>query len=601
MNITELKKTLSGRVWSRIRAVPRAGLLAPLFSVKSSQSIGVGDFFDLYLLLRLCRESGCSFLQILPMNESSAENCPYDAPSAFGFDPVWFSPEMLPSRTKKRYEGRIRDMRERFSSKKRPDYSAREVKRAFLWELFQEQSSSLYTMRSFERENKWLQDYALYKVLKKRYDGAPWRQWPLLLQEREPGALEKAAEECKEEILFEKWMQWVLFYQFSSLRRRASEGRVLLFGDLPVLAAEDSVDVWRGQHLFHLDRAAGAPPDMYCASGQRWGMPPYRWSALRKEEFLTLKEKVRYAGRLYDMVRIDHVVGFFRIWAIPREEPQETEGLHGFFDPSDPSCWTSQGREILKAMAEATNALLVAEDLGIVPEGCPETLVSLGIPGFDVQRWKKNWSSGSFLSPSEYRPLSVAALSTHDTTPWSSWWDYEAGTVDARIVEQVFLQSGISLECAKSLFSSSPEGVSRVQWRPEITSPEKVAAIVERNPSEIERLLTLHRESFGEKEGFLLLCGMERNPLQAADSSLATAALRFLFATKSLFAVAGLPEALFAAGLLGSVEGLRINVPGTVRSQNWRPEIPLLLEEILESSFPDFFRNLLEEEARIAE
>src|SRR3989338_2636598 len=143
---------------------------------------------------------------------------------------------------------------------------------------------------------------------------------------------------------------------------------------------------------------------MYCAKGQRWGMPTYNWEAIAGDGYRYLKEKLKYAENFYDILRLDHVVGLFRIWSTPYDEPAENKGLNGFFDPRDENMWGEHGRRILSVMLNSTDMLLSAEDLGIIPKTCPKTLEELGIPGNDVERWTKDWNvKHDFLGPEDYR------------------------------------------------------------------------------------------------------------------------------------------------------------------------------------------------------
>ena len=154
---------------------------------------------------------------------------------------------------------------------------------------------------------------------------------------------------------------------------------------------------------------------MYCSLGQRWGMPTYNWDNIESDGFRYLKEKLRYAENFYDILRIDHVVGLFRIWSIPYNEPPENKGLNGFFDPQKEHLWGPQGRKILKVMQDSCRMLL-RRRFRVIPKVCIDTLRELNIPGNDVQRWVKDWHNRhTFLEAKEYREA-VAMLSTHDTT-----------------------------------------------------------------------------------------------------------------------------------------------------------------------------------------
>ena len=129
-----------------------------------------------------------------------------------------------------------------------------------------------------------------------------------------------------------------------------------------MLVSRDSADVWAHPDFFKLEFAAGAPVDMYCAKGQRWGMPTHNWDRIRSDNFTYVKEKLKVAENFYDILRIDHVVGLFRIWSIPYNEPQETQGLNGFFDPGDENAWGPHGRDLLSILQKSSSLSLCAED-----------------------------------------------------------------------------------------------------------------------------------------------------------------------------------------------------------------------------------------------
>ena len=201
-------------------------------------------------------------------------------------------------------------------------------------------------------------------------------------------------------------------------------------GNLPVLSSWDSADVWAHPEFFKLEFAAGAPPDVFSRKGQRWGRPgapTHNWEKIAGDGYRYLKEKLKYAGEFYDILRIDHVIGLFRIWSIPLQDPLENEGMNGSFDPPDEREWEEHGRKILSVMLNNAKMLLYGEDLGIIPTACPRTMEAMAVPGIDVQRWAKDWNgTQDFLPPEDYRFLAVATLSTHDTTNWNAWWEEES-------------------------------------------------------------------------------------------------------------------------------------------------------------------------------
>jgi 4-alpha-glucanotransferase len=197
------------------------------------------------------------------------------------------------------------------------------------------------------------------------------------------------------------------------VRAFATSLSFFLMGDLPILLSPDSADVWKERSFFRLDLSAGAPPDLYNTFGQKWGFPLLNWDVVRKDHFSWWKRRLSVIEKCYHMYRIDHVVGFFRIWAIPEgKEPTD-----GYFIPTDASLWFKQGQEILEMMIDSSPLLPIAEDLGTIPEEVYPILKNLGICGIKVLRWQGG------IAYSEYEPLSMTTVSTADMEPLSLWWE----------------------------------------------------------------------------------------------------------------------------------------------------------------------------------
>ncbi len=191
-----------------------------------------------------------------------------------------------------------------------------------------------------------------------------------------------------------------------------------LFGDLPFMVDGDSADVWARQRQFRFDATVGAPPDAFSATGQDWGVPLYDWDAIMADDFRWLRERARRNADLYDGYRIDHLVGFYRTYGRPRD------GGEGFFTPWDEPAQLALGERVLDVFRGA-GAEIVAEDLGTVPDAVRASLARLGIPGFRVLRWEREWHTDGqpFRDPSAYPAVSVAASGTHDTEPLIEWWE----------------------------------------------------------------------------------------------------------------------------------------------------------------------------------
>ncbi|MBM3243355.1 MAG: 4-alpha-glucanotransferase [Candidatus Omnitrophica bacterium] len=570
----------------------RAGVLVPLFSIYSKNSFGIGDFSDLRLAIDWVKEIGCSVLQLLPMNEMGPVSCPYDALSSFALEPVYISLLDLPIPKDKSIKRQIEALRKSLSSQKEYcDYSVKKEKLRILRQIFlmQKEDTPIGLLRFKEENAYWLPDFSLFKAIKDNFNGLAWYDWPEEFKERKSDSLLSFRKAHLEEIEFEEWVQWQLYEQFKITKNYAKGKKVLLKGDLPILVSKDSSDVWAHQEFFKLDFAAGAPPDMYCAKGQRWGMPTYNWDKIQAVGYEYLKEKLKYAGNFYDLLRIDHVVGLFRIWSIPFNDPLENKGLNGFFDPKDESAWGDHGRKILKVMLESSDMFLCAEDLGVIPKVCIDTLKELGIPGNDVQRWAKDWNvRHDFLGKEEYRFLSVAMLSTHDTTNWAAWWENEAGTVDEDLFRRKCSDHrAVGFERVKDqLFDQNLSSNGRLRWKSGINSLDKFLHIVSeqgRIPREhLSDFVDLWENSFNEKEKLWKILELDGKIRERCDTDIMKAVLNFILRSNSLLCINNIFDLLYLGGILKQPSyKYRINFPGLVDVKNWSLLSPIALEDLL--------------------
>jgi len=169
-----------------------------------------------------------------------------------------------------------------------------------------------------------------------------------------------------------------------------------------------------------LEYSAGAPPDQYSSDGQDWGMPIYNWEELEKDGFSWWKNRLAVAEKYYHIYRIDHIVGFFRIWAIPTGKP----AIEGGFIPSEPDEWVPHGESHLRLMLSSCGMLPIGEDLGSVPSSARECLARLGISGTKVLYWEREWETEGkpFIACEKYPRFSMTTLSTHDSEPFALWY-----------------------------------------------------------------------------------------------------------------------------------------------------------------------------------
>jgi len=327
----------------------RTGVLVPVAALRSEANLGAGEFADLPALAKWCADLGLDTIQLLPVNDSGGESSPYSALSAFALHPFYLRisdlPEVasLPAATRKSVTEELDRIRDRHQGADRIRY--RDILRdklAVIRTVFEASTMSAditSAMDDFVRQNPWIRPYAVFKHLKRINEERSWTEWTDF---RDPDQSDIDAawqdDQFATDIGFDVWMQWRLHEQFSAAAAEVNELGVILKGDLPILMNDDSVDVWFHRDKFVLDLRAGAPPDMFSHLGQNWGLPIYDWDAMAGDGFAWWKARLKHASKFYSAYRIDHVLGFFRVWAIPAEN---TSGLLGWFVPS---CLASRER-----------------------------------------------------------------------------------------------------------------------------------------------------------------------------------------------------------------------------------------------------------------
>lgn len=408
--------------WERIGVRRRFGVCVPLFSLRSDRGCGIGDAGDLADLCPWLAAVGAEVVQLLPVNDAGPDGVPYSALSAFALDPVYVALDRIPGIAA--HPGFLDDVARTaavLNAAPVVDYGrVRPAKDALLARALAllDGPELDAALDAFHAGNPWLDDYLPYRVIKKIEHHASWEDWQHRWDGPDVAARVRSGHAGRwRHHLF---AQWVLDAQFRQAREAAERHGVLIEGDIPILVARDSADVWRRRSLFRMEVSAGAPPDMYAAEGQNWGFPTYDWPAHQAEDCAWWRARLAQAQRYFHLYRIDHVVGFFRIWTIPAGE---RTGRNGWFEPWDEATWGAHGRRILRMMLDASTMLPLAEDLGTIPDVCRATLLDMGICGFKVQRWEKRWHGDRrFIPPRDYPPLSMATVSTHDSEILAQWW-----------------------------------------------------------------------------------------------------------------------------------------------------------------------------------
>ncbi|MCM8774807.1 MAG: 4-alpha-glucanotransferase [Candidatus Omnitrophica bacterium] len=595
------KKT--GKQWKRIGIDRRSGVAAPLFSLWSKSSVGIGEFPDLKLLVDWCSLTGMSIIQLLPMNDVGFDFRPYDAQSTFALEPMYLSLENLSGIDIKPYQTKISALREHFpTGAGRVNNGIKKEKLNLLWQIFR--GNRHRTPKSFEdfveTNAFWLENYVLFKAIKEKNDLTGWFTWEERLKRRDPEALKIFAAKNREIMKFHQWLQWQIYEQFSDVKKYAESRDVLLMGDLPFLVSRDSADVWSHQDYFKLELSSGAPPDMYFAKGQRWGMPPYHWEHIESDGFEYLVERLQFAENFYDLYRIDHVIGVFRLWTIPLSEPLENHGLNGCFDPSDEGVWEAHGRKLLSVMIENTKMLPCGEDLGIVPACSYRVLEDYGIPGMEVQRWMKDWGqSYDFKDVNSFRMNSISCVSTHDTSSLQGWWEYEAGTIDEVLFQRKCASRGISFETIKYLlFDLKKSGHGRLRWKKKIDAVSVLTEILDLPQDQMWEFSDLYLSSYSEKRKFWRYLGLPGEPHEECTGEFLTKTLEKVSQTVSIFCINLLQDWLLLEKLEKDAWNFRINFPGTLDPKNWTIAVPFSLEEIKQLAINDKIRLINQQAGR---
>ncbi len=559
------------------------GVVVPLFSIYSDKSIGIGDFYDLRYIIQWCKQCGISIIQLLPLNDCGDDFSPYNCISSFALDPMYLCLRELKEININRVNKKIKELKKRYKAGlPLVDYEIKKAKLEFLYELFKTYYiSGINKFERFKSENKfWLEDYALYSTISEITGSKDWTQWEESLKNRDDVALTDIRNKYSDKIEFYKWIQWQLFEQLKGFKKFANDNGISIIGDLPFLISRHSADVWSKKEYFNLEYSVGAPPDMYFALGQRWGMPPYNWDKIDSDSFVYFKEKLSYAENFYDMYRIDHFIGLFRLWIIHKSIPEEKCGLEGNFFPENENLWEENGKKILNTFLDATSMLPIAEDLGSVPECSYKVLIEYGIAGMEIQRWSKERKIRfDFLNPDEIRINSVSSISTHDSSCFIIWWLEEAGTIDADLFRRLCSYRNITgdkyKEIEEKLFDRNHISDKRLLWNSEISSVDILSEILQRPQNEIQDIISQYLDSYKEKEKFINYLKADENKF---NNEFVKKALLKSLETNSIFSIQLINEWLSLHREYFNYfkeKRFRINYPAIQNEINWRVTIPI--------------------------
>jgi 4-alpha-glucanotransferase len=370
-----------------------------------------------------CADAGQTWWQMLPVGPPGPPpwNSPYSSPSSAAGSPNLVSLEALAR------DGLLtpRDLRPPAGASDAAvgfetvnAFRAQRLRAAH--ERFRREPGRLQqTFDAFRRrERAWLDDFALFGALKDCYGGAAWTQWPSDLRSRSPAALARAARDLAGEVDYHRFVQFLFDRQWQAVRAHARRRGVGLIGDVPIYVIHDSADVWCDPGLFRLDRSgrpthvSGVPPDAFSADGQRWGHPQYDWPAHGRQKFRWWVARFARTFRLFDGVRIDHFLGFNRVWSIPAASPTARSGR-----------WVrSPGRELFETLRrELGEKPIIAEDLGALTPQAAALRDRFGFPGMRVFHFGFG-GDDTYHRPHAYPHNAVAYTGTHDNDTTVGWF-----------------------------------------------------------------------------------------------------------------------------------------------------------------------------------
>ena len=320
------------------------GVAIPVFSLRSDESYGIGDLNDLKKMVDWATTTGQHIVQLLPINDTTGsktwrDSYPYSAISVFALHPIYLGLKDFPLKDSKKQAAYLSEAK-KLNDLKDVDYEkALHLKLKYCRDLFDQEAENILpsaAYRTFCKENEsWLFPYCCYCYLRDKNNTTHFEDWGEFARydKAQLKRMLKKDKTAKQETSFYSFMQYLLHCQLSKVKEYAHKKGVALKGDIPIGVHRNSVDVWANPELFNLDAQMGAPPDAFSVFGQNWGFPTYNWPVMEKENYAWWKRRFQKMANYFDAYRIDHILGFFRIWEIPIDAIQ---GLLGQFNPALP-------------------------------------------------------------------------------------------------------------------------------------------------------------------------------------------------------------------------------------------------------------------------
>ncbi|HPF51959.1 MAG TPA: 4-alpha-glucanotransferase [Draconibacterium sp.] len=397
------------------------GILLHITSLPGAEGIGtLGK--EAYGFVDFLVETRQKLWQILPLGPAGSGNSPYQCFSAFAGNPLLIDLSMLAE--EKLLESTVLSSVPKFSKKEVEFEKIESWKMPLLKQcfgVFNSQKKVEYEVeywRFLDEHGWWLNDHALFMAIRKHSEGLEWTKWEREAKFRYPEAMTELSELLKEEIEFQKFLQFVFFRQWHRLKNYANQSGVEIVGDVPLYVSGDSSDIWANTDIFMLDadlnptQVGGVPPDYFSETGQLWGNPVFDWIRLAEREYDWWVARMHFNLRMFDKVRIDHFRGLESFWAIPAEE---TTAINGKWIPA-------HGRELLQMLKGQLGQLdFIAEDLGIITPEVDQLREEFDLPGMKVLQFAFTTDATNKDLPHNYERNCVVYTGTHDNNTTLGW------------------------------------------------------------------------------------------------------------------------------------------------------------------------------------
>lgn len=387
-----------------------SGVLMHISSLPGNTGIGTMGS-EAYRFIDFLKESSQTYWQVLPLCPTGFGDSPYQSFSTYAGNPYFIDFDFLCN------DGLLK--KEDYSAinwgktPEKIDFNLLYKNRFFvLRKAYNNFNLSEKDFVEFSVKNDyWLEDYALYMALKNKFQGKPWNEWDRLFKTRDKSAIKDVKEELKDEIVLQKFIQYLFFKQWYCLKKYANEKGIKIIGDIPIYVAADSADVWSNPKQFLLDEdcnpidVAGCPPDAFTADGQLWGNPLYDWDYMKKDGYSWWKQRIEHQYSLFDIIRIDHFRGFESYYCIPADAKTAKIGE-----------WRKgPGIDFFKEIENDLGKMnIIAEDLGFLTQSVKKMLRQSKYPGMKVLQFAFDTSEENDYLLHNFTKNSVAYVGTHD-------------------------------------------------------------------------------------------------------------------------------------------------------------------------------------------